>query len=68
MSYIKITRLIHANMCIGVIKIKHVRAGIWRGEMWMVSQYGRWKVLGGESEKFVLDEWVVNVDLLANTL
>ena len=56
-------------MCISVIKIKHVRKGILRGEMWMVSQYGR---RDGRfiavSEKFVLDEWVVNIDLLANTL
>ena len=34
--------------------------------MWMVSQYERGKFLAGGSENFVLDEWVVKVDLLAN--
>ena len=34
--------------------------------MWMESQYGRGRYLAGGSENFVLDEWVVKIDLLAN--
>ena len=36
--------------------------------MWMESEYGRGRFLASGSEKSVLDEWVVKIDLLANTL
>lgn len=36
--------------------------------MWMLSQYGRREFLAGGWEKFVLNEWVVKIVLLASEL
>lgn len=35
---------------------------------YLVSQYGPGKVMVGGSEIFALDEWVVKIDLFANTI